>query len=97
MLTAKLVAFMFARVLRVKLEGVVLEPVVELEPLEVVVLGEACGVMVMDCGRVMPRLRIFSRLTWRMIWTMSPTGPVETATSFRQQELVGGGAEMMAF
>src|SRR5580698_6480242 len=58
--TAKLVAFRFARVLRVKLEGVVVVVVVDVE-LVVVVVGEACGCIEMDCGRVMPRLRIRSR------------------------------------
>src|SRR4051794_35224177 len=75
MLTAKLVAFMFARVLRVKLDGeVVLLPLVGVEPPELVVVGEACGLMVMDCGSVMPRLRSLSRLTWRMATSTTTSG-----------------------
>src|SRR5260370_39935043 len=59
-LTAKLLALILASVLRVKLEGVVVVPVVVLVLVEA---GEAWGVRVTDCGKGMPRLRSVSRLT----------------------------------
>ena len=63
MVTAKLVALMLARVFSVKPEAVAVAPVVEVEVVVLVELGETCGVIPNDCGSVMPRLRILSRLT----------------------------------
>src|SRR5258708_36594712 len=62
-LTAKLLALILASVLRVKLEGVVVGPVVVLVLVEP---GEAWGGRGTDVGKVMPRVRILSGLISRV-------------------------------
>src|SRR5215469_16594326 len=99
MLTAKLVALRLASVLSVKLEGVVvLVPLLEEELLlEVVVPGDAWGVIVMDCGRVMPRLRILSRFTWRMATSTTTSGRARSRSfiSFCARRSLSGVARRM--
>jgi hypothetical protein len=103
MVTAKLVALVLARVLRVKLEGLEPEPVapvVVVVPLALVELGLAWGVMPKDWGRVIPRLRILSRLTSRMATSTTTSARVRSRSliSFSARTRCDGGARMtMAF
>ncbi len=96
MVTPKLLALRWASELRVKGLGVVVVvPVVVVLPVLVVVLGLACGVMVIDCGRVMPRLRILSRLTSRTATSTTTSGRARSRSfsSFcAKEQLVGSGA-----
>ena len=101
MLTAKLLALRWASELRVKLEGVVVVPVVDVVVLVVVVVfGLACGVTVTDGGRVMPRLRILSRLTSRTATSTTTSGRARSRSfsSFCARSSWSGVARMtMAF
>ncbi len=71
-------------------------PFVGVEPLDVVVVGEACGVMVMDCGRVMPRLRTLVAVDLEDgdVDDDLRAGAVEVVHELlREEKLVGRGAQ----
>ena len=89
-MTAKLVALMLARVFSVKPEAVRLCRWWWCVAVVLVALGVTCGVIPKDCGRVMPRLRILSRLTSRMATstTTSALGAVEIVQQLLGQDQV---------
>ena len=74
-------------------------PFVGVLPL-VVVVWVACGLMLADCGRVMPRLRILSRLTSRTATSTTTSGRARSRSfsSFCAMSSSSGVARMtMAF
>ena len=91
MVTAKLVAFILARVFSVNAELLVVP--------EAVLVGVllACGLMPNDCGRLMPRLRILSRFTSRMATSTTTSALVRSRSlsSFSASTRCSGGARMI--